>query len=245
MSLSPPVVSTCPFCNAQSDEVFRATVMYRHQAIYAECTVCRSLHVVDPTWLDEAYANPDFSDELDSGAPWRNATLAGLLVRLGTVAPVGPWLDYGSGRGLLVERLAGRGFQIQGHDPHRGIVASMRTAFAMISAFEVLEHSPTPLTMMRELRDMLEPSGIVVLSTWLREPVHGSGWRYLATAAGQHVSFPSLQGLQRVFHAAGLSWWCSGANREHAELQVHLGGTGETRGVEQLERSGFTVFARA
>jgi len=67
----------------------------------------------------------------------------------------------------------------------------------------------------------------------------------LATAAGQHVSFPSLQGLQRVFHTAGLSWWCSGASREHAELPVRLGGTGETRGVEQLERSGFTVFARA
>lgn len=218
--------------------------MGRYEAIYAECGQCRSLHVVDPSWLDEAYANSAFADEIDTGAAWRNRVLVSLMIRLGDDAPVGPWLDYGSGQGLLVSELASRGVQIHGHDQRRGLVAPSTHAYAMISAFEVLEHCPAPLVTLREIRDMLEPSGIVALSTWLREPSHGNSWRYLSTAAGQHVSFASLDGLRHALRSVGLSWWCSGANREHAELQVHLGGTGEAKGIDALECCGFTVFAR-
>ena len=143
-SVSSPVVSTCPFCTAESREIFRANVMGRHEAIYAECIQCRSLHVVDPSWLDEAYANPAFADALDTGAPWRNDVLAALLMRLGPLAPVGPWLDYGSGRGLLVDRLASRGIAIFGHDPRRGVTAPEIGDFAIVSCFEVLEHFVHP-----------------------------------------------------------------------------------------------------
>jgi SAM-dependent methyltransferase len=244
MSILPPgAVSTCPFCTAPSREIFRAVVMGKHEAVYAECGQCRSLHVIEPGWLAEAYANPEAADELDSGADWRNEVLAALLLRLGPMAPVGPWLDYGSGRGLLVQRLAARGIAIRGHDPHRGLSAPELGDYAIVSSFEVLEHCVSPRAMLAAIAAMLRPKGIVALSTWLREPVHDASWRYLSTAAGQHVSFASLAGLRSACAAAGIPWRCSARNRTHAELQVHLCSSVDLDFQAVLERSGFTIFA--
>lgn len=179
--------------------------------------------MTDPFWLDEAYADPKTSDALDSGAVWRNATAARFIEVLAPELPSGPWVDYGSGRGLLKQELSKRNFTIQEFDPYRGHTTLPTEPCALIACFEVLEHQTQPVEFLERLATMLHDSGVIALSTWLRNPtVHGEHWGYLAVEGGQHVTFLSPLGLARACNRVGLRWWCTAVSQEHSDFQIHV-----------------------
>lgn len=216
------VQSTCPFCGARSRECFRGLMLEKYAAIYASCDACASLHVVAPTWLAEAYADPNAGDALDTGAPWRARMVAGALSCLSV--PTGPWLDFGSGRGLLELELHRYlpALTVVNHDPPRGIEADLGGPFALVGAFEVFEHCETPIEVLRQFAGLLDRDGLIVLSTWLRKPTDGAKWGYLAGVGGQHISFPSLQGLKIAADTVGVPWRVSYECVESLDLQLHV-----------------------
>jgi SAM-dependent methyltransferase len=207
-------------------------------ANYSTCDSCGSLHVVQPHWLAEAYADPASADKLDEGALWRNATVGRLL--RGLSVPPGPWLDYGSGQGLLRRSV---GVELQQFDPFRGNPQVPHGKFAVVACLEVLEHTTTPAQLLTTLAQLVREDGVIALSTWLREPSHGASWEYLACIAGQHVTFPSRAGFSILCCGVGLKWLVSAVSTEHRSLQVHLLSPSALDVVDAVKKAGFEAHA--
>lgn len=211
----------CPACSGNTTVLFDNVVLGRHVAAYRECEICLSLHVADPHWLEEAYADPDLADAADPGAAWRNERAADLITAL--ELPDGPWLDFGAGQRILEKILSKRGHTILSYDPYRFDVDPCRDC-SLVVALEVLEHQVSPHSFVRTLAGLTQPDGIVLISTWLRQPdQHGDAWPYLATSMGQHVFFATKMGLQALCTANDLPWRGSAIARDHGgQFQIHV-----------------------
>jgi SAM-dependent methyltransferase len=119
-------------------------------------------------------------------------------------------LDYGSGTGLFAKHMYDRGFeQVVSYDPFS---APTRPdgLFDIITCFEVIEHSTTPLDTLRDIASLLSDDGCVLLGQCLQprdiEAVRCNWW-YCAPRNG-HVSLFTNRALSRavgqynlLFHA--------------------------------------------
>ena len=121
-------------------------------------------------------------------------------------------LDVGCSRGDFVAAAVQLGFQAEGVEPATHIAAAARAAglsvhaglleeqrfaaasFDVVTLFEVIEHLPAPLALLRECHRILRPNGILIASTgntasWTVAAMQAR-WDYFQVAqdAG-HVSF--------------------------------------------------------
>jgi len=171
------------------------------------------LQIPDPSWLEEAYreeAQPLFWNP-DTGRFQRNFSAYCYLCAFrdtGVFAEQPRLLDYGGGYGLLTQMLRDGGFDAWLADPYvarpffcaerhiADLGALPAGSFDVTTAFEVLEHLTDPCRVGEELRRLLRPDGVLVLSTGVYHPgVHGPDWFYLCTEMGQHVTFWSRRAL--------------------------------------------------
>ena len=80
------------------------------------------------------------------------------------------------------------------------------TTFDVITAFEVLEHTPTPWETLEQMINFVNPkSGQIVFSTLINDIIgdQGSNYWYLAPRNG-HVCMHSLKSLQFMFDKVGM-----------------------------------------
>ena len=215
MSASPP----CPFCGAPSEAFARATVLGRHEAVYVRCVRCRSVHVPDPYWLDEAYA--DAIAATDIGLPSRSvwtSQMTALVIRL-FFPHATRFCDHGGGPGLFVRLMRDAGYDFRWSDPFatnefaRVFDAKPLDQFDLTTAFEVLEHLRDPHALLDEV---LVRSPALLLTTELLpdETPDPHAWWYYSLATGQHISFPTQLGLRSLANAHGLQVTSAG--------EVHL-----------------------
>jgi SAM-dependent methyltransferase len=130
------------------------------------------------------------------------------------------WLDYGSGNGGLVRYLREKsavdafGFDpatISEHARARHIpvleeveLSGAAGSFDVVSAIEVLEHTPDPVNELRRMRRLLRPGGLVFLTTGnLRTHAADlSSWSYVKPDI--HISFFEPRTLEIAMAAADL-----------------------------------------
>jgi 2-polyprenyl-3-methyl-5-hydroxy-6-metoxy-1,4-benzoquinol methylase len=175
-------------------------------------------------------------------------------------------LDVGCGTGLNASHLAARGHTVVGTDVSSvaiekfrqngfaGIVCDMEKAggvplpdagFDLVFASEVIEHIADTSTFLTELRRLVRPGGLLVLST-----PNSAFWPYrLLALAGRtpsevqhpgHVRFFSKRSLARAIQSAGFAIETMAARHIYCVVGAVLGDPL----ASVLERLGFAVEPR-
>ena len=261
--VSSPGLLTCRICSGPVDHRWNAPVLNdRYVAAYHECRCCHSLQILEPTWLEEAYAceSKPLAWTGDMGRYARNFSEYCYLrsLREAGVLPAGPrLLDFGGGYGLLTQMLFTAGLDAWQSDPYVSMpffaqdrfIADLETvpagSFDIVTSFEVFEHLLQPLEIGRSLKRLLRPDGFLMISTGVYQASqHGPDWPYLAREGGQHITFWSRQALSHFAHQLGFSsvgYWpnLDGVNivfssRPVEQLQQDL-----ARGLSVLTGAGF------
>jgi SAM-dependent methyltransferase len=147
----------------------------------------------------------------------------GVLQRVNdlTSVPESPtWLDYGCGTGGLVTYLRTRGVDAFGFEQgwcedllrRNGVPTIRQDEFAghaerfdVVSAIEVIEHTTDPVAMLRSIRSLLKPGGLLFLTTGNAQPFHDriTTWRYVTPDV--HISYFEPATLAVALSSAGFS----------------------------------------
>jgi 2-polyprenyl-6-hydroxyphenyl methylase/3-demethylubiquinone-9 3-methyltransferase len=99
-------------------------------------------------------------------------------------------VDYGGGAGVFAARMREAGYRATTVDPYFAKEEAPRGAAPLVTAFEVVEHSRTPVETFAEALSYAEPGGVLVFSTALRPPSATIAFPYIAPRNG-HVSIHS------------------------------------------------------
>ncbi len=194
-------VLTCPMCGGTDRSVeFQSTQGYD----IVRCAGCHLVFTDARTAPPPSALYPPF--EQSDTAAQRGARSALSLFTLQrarlveAAKPSGRLLDYGAGSGAFARFMAGRGFEAVGLEPYslgttleepglrlvraplESVKASLGT-FDVITLWHVLEHLEHPVELLTELRSMLAPGGVLVVSvpnfgSWQSEVFKG-GWFHL------------------------------------------------------------------
>lgn len=154
----------------------------------------------------------------------RLALLAGLL---GKSAKELSLLDVGCSSGALLRIARDAGFVVQGVEPsaapaqtaraqgvtvHTGFLEQLvlpEAEFDIVTLMEVIEHLREPFVLLREVRRVLRPGGLLMVGTGnaggLTLRAAGASWEYLDMARhGGHVSFFTPASMRRLAQRAEL-----------------------------------------
>jgi len=130
------------------------------------------------------------------------------------------WLDFGCGTGTLVEAVVAAGAIGIGTDDSDAAIAACREreidvvsiadlesqlgTFDVVSAIEVIEHVPDPISFVRHLKRFLKPGGIIY--------VHTENWNVVRRLPGTpylmpegHIQYFSPRVMRMVFGRSGLN----------------------------------------
>ncbi|HXN62184.1 MAG TPA: class I SAM-dependent methyltransferase [Acidimicrobiales bacterium] len=144
----------------------------------------------------------------------------GVLNRIRTLTPVTQqtkWLDYGCGTGGLVEYLRSQAVDAVGFEQGWCVELLKRNGtptideadfernggrFDIVSGIEVIEHTPDPVAVLRSIRRLLKPGGLLFMTTGNAEPFHDrfTSWRYVTPEV--HISYFEPSTLARALEAA-------------------------------------------
>ncbi|MDA8250104.1 MAG: class I SAM-dependent methyltransferase [Rhodospirillales bacterium] len=138
---------------------------------YHKCTACGLIFTVSfDEWSKDDFLRYIYNDQYHIVDPDylhdRPANNANLVFNFTQPVPHGQILDYGGGNGKLAQILSERGRSAHSWDPMENDAAHRPSSiFDVVTCFEVLEHTPTPIGTFREILSCLNERGVVLFST--------------------------------------------------------------------------------
>jgi SAM-dependent methyltransferase len=138
------------------------------QFVIWRCGACQSIHAQDDVDLAHYYARyPVFDAALD----WKLRTVYGSMLkrlREGGLKPGDTVLDYGCGKGVLVQFLREQGYEASGWDRYSEgwtDTSVLHQQYDCVVSQDVIEHVDSPHALLAELFGMLKPGGILSIGT--------------------------------------------------------------------------------
>lgn len=193
---------------AGATDFFAESEIFGHDATYTRCSVCASVQVENPTWLDAAYASPIALQDvgLVSRGVIASELVGTILMLEGKARSAG--LDWGGGTGLFTRCMRDLGFPTLHYDPMtenihaRNFSTEQPAAVTWISLLECLEHLEHP-------KELLAPfvgtaDYLFVLTEIVSDPAPlPPHWWYYVPETGQHITFASEAGIAAFAHGLG------------------------------------------
>jgi hypothetical protein len=207
----------CKICNKDVVEYGSAIVLSEFKVRYFRCINCGFIFTESPYWLDDAYSNP--INESDLGIIRRNIRLSYLTRTIITLFfnSQGKFLDFGGGYGIFTRMMRDAGYNFYHYDEYcenlfaRQFEISIheKTAFELLSAFELFEHLESPVDYLGQL---LQNSENILLSTELlpSPPPALDEWWYFGLDHGQHISFYTRRSLELLAKSHNLNFVSDG-----------------------------------
>ncbi|MBN4073024.1 class I SAM-dependent methyltransferase [Crocinitomix catalasitica] len=211
----------CNICNGTVEPLFKGTILHKLDVQYYQCTNCQFIQTEKPYWLDEAYSQAIGLS--DVGLVSRNIDLSELLVP--TIHKYfdsnSKFVDYAGGYGMFVRIMRDKGLDFYRQDRYcENLFAKSfditdlksKPSFELLTAFEVFEHLPDPLS---EIKEMFELSSSILFSTELQPSSkfnQESDWWYFSPEGGQHISLYTLKSLQSIATTFKRNLYTNGAN---------------------------------
>lgn len=208
----------CKICGGESSAYAETTVRRAFPTSVFRCKECGFIFFHPITWLKEAYENVL---NQDVGYIWRNLQTSQFLDRylLFSKCEKDYFCDYGGGYGMLVRLMRDKGFRFHWYDPlAKNLFATCCEAvpkffapYRAVTAIEVFEHLPDPLTTVIEIAKL--GSQILFTTELVPEPYPNlKEWWYFGPGNGQHVSFYSRRSLELLAEGLQLSYFELGSN---------------------------------
>jgi hypothetical protein len=198
--------------------LFTTRVLNKYDVKYYRCMDTGFIQTEEPYWLADAYSSA--ITKLDVGMVFRNQHLAGSTAKLlvTNFDKNSRFLDYAGGYGLFTRLMRDKGFNFYHTDAYcQNIFAeyfdlsalAANSTFELITAFEVFEHLPDPIT---EIKRMLTYGNNLLFSTELQPDKIKSvnDWHYFATETGQHVAFYNETSLKAIAQQLGYNFYTDG-----------------------------------
>lgn len=213
-------------------QAHRAGLFARDVWDYVRCGACGLVYMnprPDEAGLNRFYTfetevDRDFIQDWFVGcAEHHRPTWRRYLRAIGRYCPSGRLLDVGCGAGTFLVEARRAGYEVAGQDISPRFVEYCRGQHGLdvfdtplehvplepgsldcVTAFDVIEHHPDPHGMLREMRALLKPGGLAVISTHdignLFARLYGRRWRHLHPF---HLTFFTRQTLARMMAASG------------------------------------------
>lgn len=193
----------CRICDGGTDAFASTLVLSKYQVSYFRCRACGFIQTESPHWLDEAYS--EAISTLDVGVMSRNlhnASATAAVISL-LFPNSSRFLDYAAGYGTMVRLMRDRGLDFYWSDRYaknvyaRGFEHVPGCRYDLLTAYEVLEHLPEPLTDIAHMFELADH--LLVTTEVVPEPAPvPPNWWYYTVKSGQHISFYSADSLRRI-----------------------------------------------
>jgi hypothetical protein len=176
---------------------------------YHRCQDCGAVFTVAfDHWTQQDFARHIYNDGYDAVDPdhaeMRPVSNAGVVADFVARASGIRIIDYGGGNGRLARELLAGGlnvvsWDVMAPDQPRPALGS----FDLLTSFEVMEHTPTPVETFAEMLSFLAPGGVILFSTLTVDalPPRALQFWYIAPRNG-HITIytrPSLGALAARF----------------------------------------------
>lgn len=207
---------TCLICNSKLCKIFEAKVLNKYFVNYELCDNCGVICANNPYWLEEAYSSPIANS--DTGLVVRNLKMATktacLAYKLLDKNEDQRFLDAAGGYGMFTRLMRDIGFNFYWSDKYaenlmaRGFEANkVSEKFTLITAFEVMEHTPDPINFVGDLVAKYNPKSIIFSTQLYSGSPPSKDWWYYAFATGQHVTFYKFETLDFIAKKFGFNFY--------------------------------------
>lgn len=208
------IFGVCDFNKSCEEEKGRKVFPWAGFPVYYhQCKNCGFIFTVDfDTWTVEDFLENVYNDDYlkvdpDYAGKRSKDCVTWFSPMLGGDKSI-TLLDYGAGNDTFSQELTKQGYNAVGWDPmwQKDPSFAKGTTFDVITAFEVLEHTPTPWETIKELVGFAKPeSGQIVFSTLVNDIIGNQGINYFyISPRNGHVCMHSVKSLQLMFDKMGM-----------------------------------------